>query len=406
MRKASQDRAVRIASKGERRPAVASREMNEPLPPPVPSRIEIQHGDAVSMLFPEISQPTSYVAPWRNKQERLNNHYPYPPRTWLAWSFPGKYLSSTVETPAIDKAVADLIGNDSVYKSAHPRTKAQLLTLGISCPYYFARYSVALAVDSANREFAWSDGFKNAIGPKLRKMEKKGAALAAALRAFYDDCDEFGTSLIQRRHLTDACEAKTFYSYLDQLNVSMRSIDQLTVQLKQDRRAETVNGHPSDTWGIAFASSIANIWGVLTRDAPSSSSDMFKDFLAAAYESVGGETRDWTSQIRSGIKRDGKYDIWDLLFRLNLETRPDLVVKRLIKAADNKYMYFRHYEIIIEKYVEVLTLARQSDKENLDRVNAIAVSNDRRRHDLLELAGWRASDLSLLRKPTPRDAVL
>jgi len=220
-----------------------------------------------------------------------------PPPDWSLWA----------EPIAESKLPIDDIITKLCHSNREPRLRSRedLNALGLACPYYAARWAIALAVENATVIASNDDPSRileawRKAEEAVQKIREGAEALEALLKA---------RLLWPRWPLLRSPAINLVCNTM----VELCRRDGIVKRAEDDARIEqeTFKNNQGDIWKLSFVAELGLAWRALTGTNPART-DPFLGFIAAAYESVTDKSDEisWEGTVRRALKLGVN---WDLL---------------------------------------------------------------------------------------------
>lgn len=256
----------------------------------------IKRRDVVAFLFPEVAKAA--------RDGRLDQVIPG--RSWPAWREPPAVTEKATD---LDRWVTDLIE-----RTASPmiRDRDALREIGVTCPYYAARYWSFIALQDAARD---QEAHSAARAQRLKDQRDAYVTLATAARRtiegegkdryhhgdagprgnpYWEDGARVWDERVAAREIGKAaCDAATAA-----LARAEEFIQRLTAEI--DRIAPPT-ARP-DIWKTSYATTMGNLYQLLTGEEVPDHGDIFGDLIKAPLDMIGTPIKPW-GQVRTLRKR-------------------------------------------------------------------------------------------------------
>lgn len=213
---------------------------------------------------------------------------PNPPSDWLCWKEPTPALS-------IDDQITSLIR-----RNAHPRLRSRSELDPIACPYYGARFAIAVAVDAATAT----------AGADPTEMAKRCRVQEEAARQATEAIATISETLLQSSHrpeprLPRLKSPELIGAYKTALMLrQMGTFERIAADARQWQTFyQRARGEPFDTWRLTFVAELGFAWATLTGVRPARN-EWFADFIADAYASIADDEVWWDRAIRRAVALD------------------------------------------------------------------------------------------------------
>jgi hypothetical protein len=211
-----------------------------------------------------------------------------PPPSWSPWKEP------TAESKLpIDDVITRLRHSN---RGPRLRSREDLNALGLACPYYAARWAIALAVENAS-VVAINDDPTQILGAWRKAEEafqkiREGTEMVEALlkaRLLWPRWP-----LLRPPAINQVCDTMV---ELLRSGVLKHAEDDARIAQK------TFRNNQGDIWKLSFVAELGLAWRALTGTNPART-DPFADFIAAAYESVTDKPGEisWERTVRRVLK--------------------------------------------------------------------------------------------------------
>lgn len=239
--------------------------------------------------------PPTAVMRWRfgDAAARLLNGHAYssPPDNWATWKAPSPALP-------IDDLVSDLIR-----RNREPRLlpASELKERqGVVCPFYIARFAVAVAVDAATT----AAGEDPAEMAKRWRVHEEAAHQAIAAIATIGETLLSACRPAPRLPLIETPELVNAYK-TTLLVQRMGAFERIADEAQKWRRFyQQARGKPFDVWRTVFAGELGFAWVALTGAQPTRNED-FIYFVDAAFASIDEKPEiSWERTIRRVVSLD------------------------------------------------------------------------------------------------------
>lgn len=238
------------------------------------------YADIVAKLFKETAAITSLAEG-------------APGRSWKAWQKPPA-------SNEFDDLIATLIQRR---KKPTMRSRVDLEESGIPCPYYAARFYALMAIDKANHDMEAYDS------KRAEKLERQKGAYAELIRAarliqegterkLYGPTDAlpFGDSYWEGPQRLTVPVKEIYDAGKAALEAATTSIERAEAWIDHlDREIARIapdSGRP-DVWKTSYATTMGNLWRLLTGEFPPYDSPLFGDFLTAPTNVIGATQAGW-----------------------------------------------------------------------------------------------------------------
>ena len=216
------------------------------------------------------------------------------PGSWVAWRAP---------TPAlpIDELITSMSRRNTTPRLLSP---PELRERKIDCPYFGARWAIALAVEAAATEAA-VDPVE--MAERWRGYEEAACQAAAANAAIAGSLLNSRPS--PRLPFIDAPELTCAYAKTREIQHA-RYYEIIAEQAQRWRQIyRQTRGDPFDLWRVVFAAQLAFTWLALTNVMPARN-EGFTDFIETAYASIDDKMPEvsWERAIRHVASLDIEWE--------------------------------------------------------------------------------------------------
>jgi hypothetical protein len=230
-------------------------------------------GQVASVLLPGGEQ----CEPWNWK----------PPTDWSCWDEPSPALP-------IDWVLTRLRHSN---RPPQLRPRDELDTRGLPCPYYAARFAIALAVDAATMAAA-DDAAE--MARRWRAHEHAASKARAGIKTIAESLTRAASETpFTRWPLVESPEVRAAYKLIFALH-QIGGLDRIEEHARRSR--QVFQRDQGDVWRAVFAAELGFFWRVLT-DSPPARTTPFIDFITAAYESLMDDppSVSWERPVRRAL---------------------------------------------------------------------------------------------------------